>query len=228
MLKTKKKTSKALLGFYIAGGVLTVLYIAFFFILPFLAQGVGDSEIEGVGNALNYHIQGIGKLLSFSYGGPKDVLAFSLSALLYAFASCWIVFLVFAGILSERKKRKIIWLAVAIVFLDLIAYAIFASGSEKYFAIIGGQGVFAGQSALLAITICLLVSGLLHFIVSMVCYFWSIVEIHNNPRAPEEAQEETPLEKAEEPLPESSEKEEPLKKAKKKRRTYIVQNFYDE
>ena len=203
MSKTQKKISKGLRGFFIAGGVLTLLYIAFFFILAFLTGGAGDAEFDGVGTVLSFHVQGIGKLLSFTYG-DGSILYFSLGVLLIAFPICWVIFLVAAGIIASGKKRSLMWWAVAIVFLDLIAYAVFASGSLKYFDIINGKGPFAGNQALLAMTLCLLFTGLAHFVVSMVSYFWSIVETYKNPGASDspESPEEVKEEAAEESLPE--------------------------
>ena len=238
MSKTQKKTSKGLLGFYIASGVITVLDLIFFFAFGFLTEGVGDPEINGIGSVISYHFQGVGKLFGFAYG--EDLGSFALSALLYAFIICFVIFLVAAAIVATKKNRRIMWWAIAIVGVDLIGYAVFASGTAKYFQILNSDGVFAGQTGLVFVTYALIILGIVHFICSMASYFWSIVEAFKNPRIPEEE-----LEAEEEPTAEEEAKEEKQEPAPEEQHpadghilinskprkmrnqnAYIVQNFY--
>lgn len=235
MSKTKKKTSKGLLGFYIASAVLTALHLVFFFIFGFLTEGVGDPEVNGIGSVFSYHFQGVGKLFGFAYG--EDLGSFALSVLLYAFIICFVIFLVAAAIVATKKNRRIMWWAVAIVGVDLIGYAVFASGTAKYFQILNSEGVFAGQTGLVFVTYALIILGVVHFICSMVSYFWSIVEAFKNPGLVNGEEKETEGGKAA-----STSKKNALIKAnsyghsnqkkahhmgKKVRRPLIIQNFYE-
>ena len=237
MLKTQKKTKRGLLGVLIACAVVTVLYIVAGIVFAFTAGGTGDPDLKDFGAVFTYQFKCLGELLNFTYG-DGSLGYFALSVFLYALPICRVIFLVAAVITAERQKRRVMWWAVAAVFLDLIVYAVFASGMLKYTKIITGEGVFAGQTLLLIVTWAIIGLGLLHFVLAMLSYFWAIVESYTNPRI-EAQEEERPEslgeEKEEEPQeePSAAEKEEepknpPLKAApkKKKGRAYIVQNFY--
>ena len=234
MSKTKKKTSKGLLGFYIASAVLTALHLIFFFIFGFLTEGVGDPDVNGIGSVFSYHFQGVGKLFGFVYG--EDLGSFALSVLLYAFIVCFVIFLVAAAIVATKKNRRIMWWAVAIVGVDLIGYAVFASGIAKYFQILNSEGVFAGQTGLIFATYALIILGVVHFICSMVSYFWSIVEAFKNPGLVN-GEEREAKEKISRPskgrasIKANSYGHNNQKKAhhmgKKVRKPLIIQNFYE-
>ena len=229
MSKTKKKTSKGLLGFYIASAVLTGLHLIFFFIFGFLTEGVGDLEVNGVGSVFSYHFQGVGKLFGFAYG--DDLGSFSLSVLLYAFIICFVIFLVAAAIVATKKNRRIMWWAVAIVGVDLIGYAVFASGTAKYFQILNSEGVFAGQTGLIFATYALIILGIVHFVCSMVSYFWSIVEAYKNPGLVDEKEEKRAKQGEYSAIDTNSYGEKTHRnapeRAKTAKRAYIIQNFYE-
>ena len=229
MSNTKKKTSKGLLGFYIASAVLTALHLIFFFIFGFLTEGVGDSEVNGIGSVFSYHFQGIGKLFGFAYG--EDLGSFALSVLLYAFIVCFVIFLVAAAIVATKKNRRIMWWAIAIVGVDLIGYAVFASGTAKYFQILNSEGVFAGQTGLVFVTYALIILGIVHFICSMVSYFWSIVEAYKNPGLVDEKEGKRAKEGEYSTIETNSYGEKTHRnapeRAKTAKRAYIIQNFYE-
>ena len=229
MSKTKKKTSKGLLGFYIASAVLTGLHLIFFFIFGFLTEGVGDPEVNGVGSVFSYHFQGVGKLFGFAYG--EDLGSFALSVLLYAFIICFVIFLVAAAIVATKKNRRIMWWAVAIVGVDLIGYAMFASGTAKYFQILNSEGVFAGQTGLVFVTYALIILGIVHFVCSMVSYFWSIVEAYKNPGLVDEKEEKRAKQGEYSAIETNSYGEKTHRNApqatKTAKRAYIIQNFYE-
>ena len=234
MSKTLKKTSKGLLGFYIISGILTALDLVFFFVFGFLTEGVGDPEVNGIGSVFSYHFQGVGKLFGFTYG--EDLGSFALSVLLYAFIICFVIFLVAAAIVATKKDRRIMWWAIAIVGVDLIGYAVFASGTAKYFQILNSEGVFAGQAGLVFVTYALIILGIVHFICSMVSYFWSIVEAFKNPglvnEKEAEAKEQTARpSKGSALIKANSYSHNNQKKAhhmgKKVRKPLIIQNFYE-
>ena len=229
MSKTKKKTSKGLLGFYIASAVLTGLHLIFFFIFGLLTEGVGDPEVNGIGSVFSYHFQGVGKLFGFAYG--EDLGSFALSVLLYAFIICFVIFLVAAAIVATKKNRRIMWWAVAIVGVDLIGYAVFASGTAKYFQILNSEGVFAGQTGLIFVTYALIILGIVHFICSMVSYFWSIVEAYKNPGLVDEKEEKRVKQGEYSAIETNSYGEKTHRNApqatKTAKRAYIIQNFYE-
>ena len=229
MSKTKKKTSKGLLGFYIASAVLTGLHLIFFFIFGLLTEGVGDPEVNGIGSVFSYHFQGVGKLFGFAYG--EDLGSFALSVLLYAFIICFVIFLVAAAIVATKKNRRIMWWAVAIVGVDLIGYAVFASGTAKYFQILNSEGVFAGQTGLIFVTYALIILGIVHFICSMVSYFWSIVEAYKNPGLVDEKEEKRAKQGEYSAIETNSYGEKTHRNApqatKTAKRAYIIQNFYE-
>ncbi|MBR3267047.1 MAG: hypothetical protein IKI55_02870 [Bacilli bacterium] len=229
MSKTKKKTSKGLLGFYIASAVLTALHLIFFFIFGFLTEGVGDPEVNGIGSVFSYHFQGVGKLFGFAYG--EDLGSFALSVLLYAFIICFVIFLVAAAIVATKKNRRIMWWAVAIVGVDLIGYAVFASGTAKYFQILNSEGVFAGQTGLVFVTYALIILGIVHFVCSMVSYFWSIVEAYKNPGLVDEEEEKRAKQGEYSAIETNSYGEKTHRNApqatKTAKRAYIIQNFYE-
>ena len=213
---------------------MTALHLIFFFIFGFLTEGVGDPEVNGIGSVFSYHFQGVGKLFGFAYG--EDLGSFALSVLLYAFIICFVIFLVAAAIVATKKNRRIMWWAIAIVGVDLIGYAVFASGTAKYFQILNSEGVFAGQTGLVFVTYALIILGIVHFICSMVSYFWSIVEAFKNPGLPggeekeAEAQEAAGPSKKDDYIAANAHGHKASKKArpinKKARRPYIIQNFY--
>ena len=223
----KRKTSRGLTALFMTAGILTLLFVTFFLILAFLAEPLNDPDFCGLGVVIAYHADGLGKLLTFSYGSASNLrmLFYALSALLYAFVAVWIVFLVTAGMLSESKKRQVMWIAVAIVLLSFTAYVVIASGSIKYIQIITGESYYEGQTAVFAMAFALLASGIALLIVSFVAYFWGIVECYKNPGIDPSELEEQPSvsEEYHEPSPKKV-----LKAKKKKRKTLIVQNFYDE
>ena len=234
MSNTKKKTSKGLLGFYITSGILTVLDLISFFVFGFLTEGVGDPEVNGIGSVFSYHFQGVGKLFGFAYG--EDLESFALSVLLYAFIVCFVIFLVAAAIVATKKNRRIMWWAIAIVGVDLIGYAVFASGTAKYFQILNSEGVFAGKTGLVFVTYALIILGIVHFICSMVSYFWSIVEAFKNPGLVNEEEAEAKKQiarpsKGSALIKTNTYSHNNQKKAhhmgKKVRRPLIIQNFYD-
>lgn len=229
MSKMNKKTSKGLLGFYIASAVLTGLHLIFFFIFGFLTEGVGDPEINGVGSVFSYHFQGVGKLFGFAYG--EDLGSFALSVLLYAFIICFVIFLVAAAIVATKKNRRIMWWAIAIVGVDLIGYGMFASGTAKYFQILNSEGVFAGQTGLVFATYALIILGVVHFICSMVSYFWSIVEAYKNPGLVDEKEEKRAKQGGYSAIETNSYGEKTNRNApqatKTAKRAYIIQNFYE-
>ncbi len=229
MSNTKKKTSKGLLGFYITSGILTVLDLIFFFVFGFLTEGVGDAEINGVGSVFSYHFQGVGKLFGFAYG--EDLGSFALSVLLYAFIVCFVIFLVAAAIVATKKSRRIMWWAIAIVSIDLIGYAVFASGTAKYFQILNSEGVFAGKTGLVFVTYALIVLGIVHFVCSMVSYFWSIVEAYKNPGLVDEKEEKRAKQGEYSAIETNSYGEKthrnPPERTKTAKRAYIIQNFYE-
>ena len=229
MSKTKKKTSKGLLGFYIASAVLTALHLIFFFIFGFLTEGVGDPEVNGIGSVFSYHFQGVGKLFGFAYG--EDLGSFALSVLLYAFIICFVIFLVAAAIVATKKNRRIMWWAVAIVGVDLIGYAVFASGTAKYFQILNSEGVFAGQTGLIFATYALIILGVVHFVCSMVSYFWSIVEAYKNPGLLDGEEEKRAKQGEYSAIETNSYGEKTHRNApqatKTAKRAYIIQNFYE-
>lgn len=229
MSKTLKKTSKGLLGFYIASAVLTALHLVFFFIFGFLTEGVGDPEVNGIGSVFSYHFQGVGKLFGFAYG--EDLGSFALSVLLYAFIICFVIFLVAAAIVATKKNRRIMWWAIAIVGVDLIGYAVFASGTAKYFQILNSEGVFAGQTGLIFATYALIILGIIHFVCSMVSYFWSIVEAYKNPGLLNEKEEKRAKEGEYSAIETNSYGEKTHRNApqatKTAKRAYIIQNFYE-
>jgi hypothetical protein len=119
------------------------------------------------------------------------------------------------------------WIAVAIALLGLAAYVVIASGSIKYIQIITGESYYEGQAAVFAMAFALLASGIALLIVSLVAYFWGIVECYQNPGIDpselEEQEQPSVSEEYHEPSPKKV-----LKTKKKKRKTLIVQNFYDE
>lgn len=229
MSKTKKKTSKGLLGFYIASAVLTALHLIFFFIFGLLTEGVGDPDVNGIGSVFSYHFQGVGKLFGFAYG--EDLGSFALSVLLYAFIICFVIFLVAAAIIATKKNRMIMWWAIAIVGVDLIGYAMFASGTAKYFQILNSEGVFAGQTGLVFVTYALIILGVVHFICSMVSYFWSIVEAYKNPGFVDEKEEKRAKQGEHSAIETNSYGEKTHRnapeRAKTAKRAYIIQNFYE-
>ncbi len=226
MSNTKKKTSKGLLGFYIASAVITLVHLVFFFIFGFMAKGMGDPEIDGVGNVISYHFKGVGELFAFRYGDASDLGGYALSVLLYAFIICFVIFLIGAALVAIMRKRRLMWWAIAIVAIDLIGYMVLASGTEKYFQIINSEGVFAGNPGLVFVAFTLIILGIVHFICSMVSYFWSIVEAYKNPRT-EDNGAEAPIEEPEPEAPVAEEKKEAsAQKPIRKGKPFIVQNFY--
>ena len=231
MSNTKKKTSKGLLGFYITSGILTVLDLIFFFVFGFLTEGVGDAEISGVGSVISYHLTGIGKLFAFAYGNPEDLGSFALSVLLYAFIICYVIFLVAAAIVAKTKHRRIMWWAVAIVTIDLLGYMVFASGTEKYFQIINSESPFGGKPGLVFVTFGLIILGIIHFVCSMVSYFWSIVEAYKNPGLVDEKEEKRAKQGEYSAIETNSYGEKTHRnapeRAKTAKRAYIIQNFYE-
>ena len=245
MYKTQRKIHKGLLGVLIAVAAVTALFIAAFIVFAAVAGGAYDPDLKDFGAVFAFHIKGVGELIAFTYG-DGSLLYFALSAFLFALPVCWVIFLVAAAITAERRKRRIVLWSVGAMFLDLIIYAIVASGMVKYTKIIALEGVFEGQTLLLVLAWSIIGLGALHLVLAILSYFWSLAECYregptegdNEEKPSEEPLNEETLEAKEPEKEETSTSEEKGQEGmiqnsmnvtipkKGKGGIYLVQNFY--
>ena len=108
--------------------------------------------------------------------GSNVIVHFAISIFFYALVLCWIIFLIAGIIVMDKKERKVIWWGIVLTFINLGVYALFAVGAQKYWHIINGVDSFKGNSALLAVTLVMLLFGALFFLLAVLAYFWSIVD----------------------------------------------------
>jgi len=176
MNNAKKSMSKGLKRFYVITAIVAVLYAAAFFIYAYNVRTVGDPDLGGFRGVAKYHLDGIIDLFAFRYAGGSNIIYFSLSALLYAIIVCWIIFLVAGVIINDRKERKLMWWGIIFTFVNIGTYLVFASGSQKFWQIVNQRGIFEGNATLLFLTIAIIGIGLIYLVLTVLAYFWSIME----------------------------------------------------
>ena len=188
MYKTRKPTSKGLKSLFVITGIVALLFIASLVLFAFLGQKTSDADLASFPNILQYYLNGIIDLFLFRYAGNVNIGYFALSCFLYALIVCWIIFLIGGIIVAHKKKRRIMWWGVTLTFVSLLVYILFAAGSQKYWHILNAIAPFDAAEAkpVFFVTIAVVVLALLHILLSVVSYFWSIIESYRNPKLSEE------------------------------------------
>ena len=176
-MEKKKLMSRGLKVLLVVTVIVAVLYLAFLALFAVLARTSGDSELGGFKAIIMYYLHGMLDLIIFRCPeGSNVIVHFALSIFFYALVLCWIIFLIAGIIVMDRKERKVIWWGIVLTFINLGVYALFAVGAQKYWHIINGVDSFKGNSALLAVTLVMLLFGALFFLLAVLAYFWSIVD----------------------------------------------------
>lgn len=176
-MEKKKLMSRGLKVLLVVTAIVAVLYLVFLALFAVLARTSGDSELGGFKTIIMYYLHGMLDLIIFRCPeGSNVIVHFALSIFFYALVLCWIIFLIAGIIVMDRKERKVIWWGIVLTFINLGVYALFAVGAQKYWHIINGIGSFKGNSALLAVTLVMLLFGALFFLLAVLAYFWSIVD----------------------------------------------------
>ena len=176
-MEKKKLMSRGLKVLLVVTAIVAVLYLVFLALFAVLARTSGDSELGGFKAIIMYYLHGMLGLIIFRCPeGSNVIVHFALSIFFYALVLCWIIFLIAGIIVMDRKERKVIWWGIVLTFINLGVYALFAVGVQKYWHIINGVDSFKGNSALLAITLVMLLFGTLFFLLAVLAYFWSIVD----------------------------------------------------
>ena len=177
IMEKKKLMSRGLKVLLVVTAIVAVLYLVFLALFAVLARTSGDSELGGFKAIIMYYLHGMLDLIIFRCPeGSNVIVHFALSIFFYALALCWIIFLIAGIIVMDRKERKVIWWGIVLTFINLGVYALFAVGAQKYWHIINGVDSFKGNSALLAVTLVMLLFGALFFLLAVLAYFWSIVD----------------------------------------------------
>ncbi len=176
-MEKKKLMSRGLKVLLVVTAIVAVLYLAFLALFAVLARTSGDSELGGFKTIIMYYLNGMLNLCIFKYPeGSKAIVYFALSIFFYALVLCWIIFLIAGIIVMDKKERKVVWWGIVLTFINLGVYALFAVGAQKYWHIVNGVDSFKGNSALLAVTLVMLLFGALFFLLAVLAYFWSIVD----------------------------------------------------
>ncbi|MBO4703552.1 MAG: hypothetical protein J5617_01825 [Bacilli bacterium] len=176
-MEKKKLMSRGLKVLLVVTAIVAVLYLVFLALFAVLARTSGDSELGGFKAIIMYYLNGMLNLCIFKYPeGSKVIVYFALSIFFYALVLCWIIFLIAGIIVMDKKERKVVWWGIVLTFINLGVYALFAVGAQKYWHIINGTDSFKGNSALLAVTLVMLLFGALFFLLAVLSYFWSIVD----------------------------------------------------
>ena len=176
-MEKKKLMSRGLKVLLAVTAIVAVLYLVFLALFAVLARTSGDSELGGFKAIIMYYLHGMLDLIIFRCPeGSNVIVHFALSIFFYALVLCWIIFLIAGIIVMDRKERKVIWWGIVLTFINLGVYALFAVGAQKYWHIINGVDSFRGNSALLAVTLVMLLFGALFFLLAVLAYFWSIVD----------------------------------------------------
>ena len=177
IMEKKKLMSRGLKVLLVVTAIVAVLYLVFLALFAVLARTSGDSELGGFKAIIMYYLHGMLDLIIFRCPeGSNVIVHFALSIFFYALVLCWIIFLIAGIIVMDRKERKVIWWGIVLTFINLGVYALFAVGAQKYWHIINGVDSFKGNSALLAVTLVMLLFGALFFLLAVLAYFWSIVD----------------------------------------------------
>ena len=176
-MEKKKLMSRGLKVLLVVTAIVAVLYLVFLALFAVLARTSGDSELGGFKAIIMYYLNGMLNLCIFKYPeGSKVIVYFALSIFFYALVLCWIIFLIAGIVVMDKKERKVVWWGIVLTFINLGVYALFAVGAQKYWHIVNGVDLFKGNSALLAVTLVMLLFGALFFLLAVLAYFWSIVD----------------------------------------------------
>lgn len=176
-MEKKKLMSRGLKVLLVVTAIVAVLYLVFLALFAVLARTSGDSELGGFKAIIMYYLHGMLNLIIFRCPeGSNVIVHFALSIFFYALVLCWIIFLIAGIIVMDKKERKVVWWGIVLTFINLGVYALFAVGAQKYWHIINGTDSFKGNSALLAVTLVMLLFGALFFLLAVLAYFWSIVD----------------------------------------------------
>ena len=170
------KLSKGLKRLFIITGVTIGLYLIALFLFAVIARSSGDADIAGFRTIIGYYLKGMLDLFTFSYAGGANIVYYALSIFLYALIVCWIILLVAGIIVMDKKERKVVWFGIVFTFVNLGVYLLFAAGSQKYWQIVNSRGDFADNKGLLFMVIIIIALGIIYFLLSIVGYFWSIID----------------------------------------------------
>lgn len=182
MYKTRKRTNRGLVILLVFTGVTALLYIGLLAIFGLLVTSAGDPALASFPDIAKYYFDGTLQLFIFNYANNSNIAYFALSCFLYALIVCWIIFLIAAIIVTGKKGRKVLWWGVFYAFVNLLIYIIFAAGSQKYWRIVNGTAPFDKNPVLMFVALGVIAIGAIYFLLSIISYFWSIVESYRNPR----------------------------------------------
>ena len=191
MSKPKNPTSKGLKRLFIATIVVAVLYFVALFAFAYLAKSAGDADIAGYDAFIKYIFNGIKDMFIFNYENNTNIAYLALSIFLYGLIACWLIFFFVAIAITKKSKRKIIWWGVVLTLVNVLVYMIYAAGSKKSWLIVNNRAPFVDNQSLMVATLAVITLGSLHFVLSIVSYFWSMFESVNNPGASKEEQIES-------------------------------------
>ena len=172
MKNSQRKIGKGLVALLIVTAVIAVLFALSFLVYALIVKNAGDADLYSFGGVIKYHLKGILSLFTFSYGGSKLVY-FALSAFLYALIFCWLVFLIAGIIINDKKHRKVMWWAILLTFIDLGVYVVLASGSQKFWGFINQSNA---NATIMFLVLAIIGFGALFFLLSLLAYFWCIVD----------------------------------------------------
>ena len=183
----KLKMGKGLKRLLISAAVVFGLHLIALIVFTALIANAGDTSFSNFGEVIAYYGKGILDLFAFNYANTSNFLYFALSVFLYAFIIIWAVLIVIGIYVNDKKNTHIMRWGIGLTFVSLLVYLMFATASQKLWAITNARGVYADQPALMFLSILLMVLGTAYFVLALGVYFWGVFHIYvNSPAEPEE------------------------------------------
>ena len=173
----KSKSIKTISRFFIVAVVLFLLFAA-----AFVVYAVN----EGFMATVKDHLKNMLYIFSFKYKEGDSIVYLALSPFLLALIICWFVFLVAGFFVTNRKESKSIWLGILFTLVVIGVYLVLASGLQRFAAVLRTHTYNISFFAILA----MIVFGILYSFLSIVLFFWSIVDVFMDDKEEEEVSEE--------------------------------------
>ena len=189
-MEKKKLMGKGLKRLLIITVIVAVLFIGSFAAYAYFVKAANDADLADILGVLKYHGNGIVELFLFKFGDPKEIVYFAMSAFAYAVAVCWLIFFIAGLVVNKKRERKVMWWGIILTLLNVGVYLVCASGYQKFIAIFKQDNGFANHIEILILAIAVVALGAIFFILSIVAYFWAIVDCYKR----EEQLEEEPKE----------------------------------
>ena len=173
----KSKSIKTISRFFIIAVVLFLLFAA-----AFVVYAVN----EGFMATVKDHVKNMLYIFSFNIKEGDSIVYLALSPFLLALIVCWFVFLVAGFFVTNRKESKSVWLGILFTLVVIGVYLVLASGLQRFAGVLRAHTYNISFFAIVA----MMVFGILYAFLSIVLFFWSIVEIFMDDKEEDEVSEE--------------------------------------